>query len=333
MLKTALIGTVPLTKRMAPYGDPSWDIWVCSPGNSQHQAPPRITKWFELHALCDMLDPMHAGWCVPYFEWLSKQTFPVYMQEHNAHVPNAIQFPRQPLIAKWGESKTRTNWFTSSIAWMMAYALHLGAEEIGIFGVDMAATEEAYSGQKAGCLRFIEIAREMGVRVTIPIESTLATPAPMYGYAEATPMGRASILRSYELKSRIDALRQQHHKTEMEIQFFQGALEQLEWQRRTFVSGLHDAEIDESQFLPEPGHHLTEREVQHAIATGSGDFEQRPSGLVVPSATMRDDSKAPTADDFRNDEAAASLLHADRPKPQPQRQQNKPRPNGPAAKA
>jgi len=46
-LKIALVGSAPSSVLLAPYGDPSWEIWGCSPG-VYYQAP-RTEAWFELH--------------------------------------------------------------------------------------------------------------------------------------------------------------------------------------------------------------------------------------------------------------------------------------------
>src|SRR5215467_9147402 len=31
--KVAIIGMAPSSRMLAPFNDPTWDIWVCSPGN------------------------------------------------------------------------------------------------------------------------------------------------------------------------------------------------------------------------------------------------------------------------------------------------------------
>src|SRR5713226_4715918 len=46
-LKIAMIGTAPSSRMLAPFNDPSWKIWACSPGNMN--ALPRVDTWFELH--------------------------------------------------------------------------------------------------------------------------------------------------------------------------------------------------------------------------------------------------------------------------------------------
>ena len=321
MKKIAIIGTVPVSKHVGPYGDKSWEIWVCSPGNSQGGAPPRIDKWFELHAIVDMIGPENTAWCKAYFEWLRAQSFPIYMQERNEHVPQAIPFPRDVLIEKFGpnEKKGMTNWFTSSIAWMMAYAIHLGADEIGIFGVDMAATEEHYSWQKAGCLRFVEIAREHGITVTIPLESTLACGAPMYGYAESSRMGRSMIVREFEMKHKISELQQLQHKTELEMAFFKGALEDLTYIRRTFVSGHKDAEVDFDDNEARASVEMMADSAAQAAAVIAGSevamdtfAQDARTGLMLPTAPAKDATAIPSATEFNV--PGSELLAAAKPK-------------------
>lgn len=318
-MKVAIIGTVPLSKRVAPFGDPAWDIWVCSPGNSQGSVPPRTTAWFELHAIVDMIGLENASWCPQYFAWLRAQTFPVWMQERNEHVPLARVFPRNALVERWGESKTRTNWFTSSIAWMMAFAIHQMRPldgpadpdaEIGIFGVDMAATEEHYSWQKAGCLRFIEIARELGIAVTIPLESTLSYGCPQYGYAEASRMGRSLIVREHEIRGKISELEGEARRAELQVSFFRGALEQVTFDRRTFVSGRDDAEIDAEEVAKQNVAHLARAVTDGAIegeAAAMAAFAPNDSGVLVPQAPTPMRTVPPTADDFAGSPGAALL--------------------------
>jgi hypothetical protein len=293
--KIGILGTVGNSRRVAPFDDASWDLWVCSPGNSQASAPARITEWYELHSLVDCLGIENASWWPNYVEWLNKNSdkFPIWMQETNEIVPAAKPFPRRELLDRWGPSSVRTNWFTSSIAWMIAFAIQRGAEEIGIFGVDMAATEEHYSSQKAGCLRFFEIARELGIKITVPLESTLSFGSPLYGYAEQSRPGRALIVREQELNERIAGLTAQAHHIQGELCFFRGALEQVKFDRRTFVSGLDDAELDEAPpFTAEPAVPAT---IEAAAAT------------LLPPAQRT--TPPPTAEDFAGSPDAAALLN------------------------
>ena len=246
-MKVAVIGTAPGSRLIAPYQDETYEIWACSAGNSQNTALPRVTKWFELHALCDMLGAENRHWSLPYYSWLRAQPFPIYMQEKNDMIPQAIIFPYKALTDRFGPNpkKGLTNWFTSSITWMMAYAItQMGeGDEIAIFGVDMAAAEEAYTAQKAGIHRFIEYAKAAGIKVTIPYESCLGQPLPLYGYAEATPMGRKWQVRLHEMTAQRQNLDQQIQNLVQQRAFFDGALEGIKYDIRTWADG-SEAELD-----------------------------------------------------------------------------------------
>lgn len=297
-MKVAIIGTALLSRLLAPFNEPEWEIWGCSPGN--RGALPRVTKWFELHGVADIKGQENTPWRDEYFTWLRAQTFPVYMQEPNDLLPQAMVFPRKALLDKFGRLGRIA--FTSSISWMIAFAVHSGATEIAIFGVDMSSQEEAYSAQKTGCLIMMFLANQAGITVSVPQESCLATMPPLYGYAEASRMGR----RLYVLKLH---LQQQIAQTEAEIgqrsaalNHYRGGLDSIEYVRRTFVDGENDAEIDEAteQTIAgleqgDPGFPFST--AQHSLGSSGvaripteigrefGQFHVAgPSGLMVPRA-------------------------------------------------
>lgn len=266
-MKVAIIGTAPGSRAVAPFNDPEWKIWGCSQGNQG--VLPRIDVWFELHALSALTGEELRAWAVPYLGWLRAQTFPVYMQEKNDYVPGAIVFPYRRMIELFGD-----RWFTSTVAWMQAYAIHQMREgdEIGLFGVDMAAGVEHYTAQRAGCVRFIEIAREKGIIVTIPHESCLGQPAPLYGYCEATNMGRRLYRSLHDMETRRAEMAAQRDKLALEIAFADGMMEQVKYDIRTFLPGPLAGEIDDR---PAPAAAPPE-------GVRTGDFEARPSGLLAP---------------------------------------------------
>lgn len=293
-MKVCIVGTAPGSRLIAPYKDESYEIWVCSAGNSQAQAVPRITKWYELHAVHDMMAVENQGWCAPYFGWLRSQSFPIYMQEINEFIPQAIVFPMKRMVERFGPNpkKGLANWFTSSVAYMLAHAIDQmrpsdeyseNGDEIAIFGVDMAATEEHYSAQKAGCHRFIEIARSLGIKVIIPYESCLGKTFPMYGYAEATPMGRKLAVRELEIKNFKTTFDNQIRSLELQRAFFEGALESVRYDQRTWVDGF-DAELDTGE--KEQGEAVAMRsqlEKSHNYRTAN--FEDNGNGVFVPRGT------------------------------------------------
>ncbi len=239
-MKIAIFGTAPYHKNLGPMDDHSWETWVCSPGN--RRIFPRVTRWFELHGIDDCKGPENADWNTDYFAWLREQKFPVYMQEPNDLVPQARVFPIRAWLKEfddWGRMAA-----TSSISLMIGYAIMEGAEEIAVFGVDMAATEEAYGGQKTGCQIMLKIAKDRGINVQVPLSSCLATPPPLYGYAEASRMGRKLAVREQALKAELAQVEQNFQNIMNHRENLRGQLDAVSYVRRTFVDGAHDAELD-----------------------------------------------------------------------------------------
>ncbi len=241
MANVAIIGTVPLHRHLAPYNDPEWEIWACSPGNHGDGVLPRVTRWFELHGVVDMTAPEVQQWTKPYFDWINKQQFEVWMQEPNDTVPHAKTFPLKALLREFGDLGRIA--FTSSPAMMCAFAIHLGATEIAFYGIDMAADEEAYGAQKPGCQIMMALAKQRGIKVSVPLESCLGQPNPIYGYAEASRMGRRLIVKEMELTKNVNDYNETLDRLTRERAQCAGALDTVRYMRRTFVDGL-DAELD-----------------------------------------------------------------------------------------
>lgn len=114
--------------RLAPFGDPTWQIWGCSPG--VYGVATRVDAWFELHRY----EPGQPWFSPEYCQWLSKRECPVFMAEPRPEIPRSEVLPVDALVAKYGPY-----FFTSSLAWMFATALEAGATKIALYGVDMAA--------------------------------------------------------------------------------------------------------------------------------------------------------------------------------------------------
>ena len=216
-LKIALIGTAPSSRLLAPFNDPSWTIWGCSPGNMDL---PRADAWFEVHS--NLLWPENASYGAPYVEWLKKQSFPIYMQGKDL-VPNATPLPIQELVNEFGKY-----FFTSSFAYMIAMAIKAGASEIALFGIDMASKNE-YILQRPGGHFFMQEAAKRGIKVSIPYESDLAQPPELYGYGDSTPFGRKIHIRKKEIEDRVNGMKAEKAKLDHSITYLEGALEDLSY--------------------------------------------------------------------------------------------------------
>lgn len=217
-LKIALIGTAPSSRMLAPYNDPTWKIWACSPGNMN--VLPRVDAWFEIHG--SLLWPENKHYGEPYLQWLSQLKIPVYMQD-NRYLLNATPLPKDELVKEFGPY-----YFTSSFSWMMAMAMREGAKEIMLFGIDMASRDE-YILQRPGAYHFFQEAQRRGIKISAPYESDIMQPPGLYGYSEVTPFGRKIIARTQELKERLTGLRSQRDTLNTNITYLEGALEDIDY--------------------------------------------------------------------------------------------------------
>lgn len=232
-LKVALIGTAPSSRMMAPFADPTWQIWGCSPGNMG--ILPRVDAWFEIHG--NLLWPENKHYGEPYINWLRQQPFPIYMQNQEL-VPNAISLPKKELVKEFGPY-----FFTSSFAWMMALAMLKGAKEVALYGIDMASRDE-YILQRPGAYFFFEEAKRRGVKMTAPYESDIMQPPGLYGFSEVTQYGRKVLARKAELEQRVRDLKAQRDGANHQVTYLEGALEDLDYFHSIF-GGVQDNSLTE----------------------------------------------------------------------------------------
>lgn len=241
-MKIALCGSASSSVRLAPYQDPTWRIWGCSP--ALYPIAGRVDEWFELH----FYEPPVLGridkqvpWLTPeYCGWMALQNV-VWMKHKQESIPGSRDFPWEKLVKRYGPY-----FFTSSLSWMAAFAIErilLKREHpetrdktedcIGFWGVDMAAAEE-YGYQKAGCQYFTLVARSLGIRVVTPPESDLLRPPPLYGIDEDLHQNIKWRAKRKELEAHRhvadeNAVLAQRNKT-----YFDGALDLLRYMQENW---------------------------------------------------------------------------------------------------
>ena len=242
-MKVAIIGTAPSSQGLAPFNDPTWKIWPCSPGNFNRV--PRADLWFEMHARADLIAPNNKVWAEPYLAWLRQQTFPIYVQAPIPEIPNGTVYPLAGALNEFSPY-----FMTSTIAYMMALAIMQGASEIGLWGIDMAVADE-YNTQRAGCQHFILEARRRGIKVFIPPQSDLMSLAPLYGYIDDSPMAIKVAQRKRELQEQMRQAEQLLEDSKHKFAFFKGALDDLMYFERTWVTG-HDSPATQAQLRRRP---------------------------------------------------------------------------------
>lgn len=248
-MKIALIGSAPSSVGLAPFSDPEWLIWGCSPG--AYPRCPRADVWFELHRwqppVIGRAD-LQVPWFTPeYCQWLALRPR-VYMVEAVPEIPHSMALPFDALRNRYGDY-----FFSSSLAWMMAMAIETIRElrdlplkdaatgevqpekhSIGLWGVDMAADEE-YRDQKLGCAFFIQIAMSLGIEVVLPPQSDLMRPPPLYGLVETLPANIKMEARLAELTGRLDRAKAERDAKVQEVMYLEGAKSNHEYHMRTWV--------------------------------------------------------------------------------------------------
>jgi hypothetical protein len=219
-MKIAIVGGAPSSASLAPYGDESWEIWGCSP--SSVPVMKRSTAWFELH-------PWVPGvrQSTDFMVHLGMHKGPVYMIAERREVPTSVVYPKDEMLAEFGPY-----FFSSSIAWMLALAISRKPEEIGLWGVDMQANTE-YEHQRPGCHHFIQIARGRGIKITVPPESDILCPMPLYGFGELDQYQVKLKTKQDELKRKVNDQNVAARNAELKSAFFKGALDMCEYMQRT----------------------------------------------------------------------------------------------------
>ena len=214
--KIAILGSAVSSVRMAPFDNPEWEIWACSPAN---KGIPRCEVWFELHNPEVKIREGLSEW----LEWLKTRPI-VYMQKAYPGYIGGREYPLQALIAKWGPF-----WWTSQLSFMIALAVEQNPAAIGIYGVDMAANSE-YNQQRLACQYFIQhIIKNTDIDLIVPPESDILEPAALYGYCESSRRWRKYAARKDELQSRISNLRAEAEKKNAEAAHLIGAMDDMEY--------------------------------------------------------------------------------------------------------
>jgi hypothetical protein len=171
--KVCIIGFAD-SKTQAPYDDPAFEFWCVN------------EMWYDKSVKkCDVLFELHDyKWICEgkrmkeHIKWLrDNKDVPVFMQKHFDDIPMSFPLPRQEIIDRFG------SYFTNTISWEIALAIHLGFKEIRIYGVNMA-NEIEYSSQRPSCEYFIGLARGLGIEVYVPPESDLLKSMYLYGFED-----------------------------------------------------------------------------------------------------------------------------------------------------
>jgi hypothetical protein len=182
--KVALVGFASSSKHLAPYTDHSWEIWGM---NELYKQVPRWDRLFEIHTLEHLRsESSREGQGEPHLTWLRKQPgpgdplfCPVYMQKHFDDIPASVELPVAELAAMGIPGDPP--YFTSTPAYMIAMAIAMGYEEIGLWGIDLLESQE-YQYQRPCAEFWCGYAIGKGIKITIASTSALCKANYLYGF-------------------------------------------------------------------------------------------------------------------------------------------------------
>ena len=205
--KVAIVGFAQSSMALAPFNDPTWSIWAM---NQLYRKIPRADRWFEIHTNWDE----HVVEGTDHQKWLADAPIPIYMVDRIPGIPNSVRFPLERVM------RGNVDYFTSSVAFMLALAIEEGFTEIGLWGIDLIVGDE-YFYQKSCAEFWIGVAHGKGVTITLPRTTALCKQSHRYGY-QVEP---ESLIALSELAKRKAALLDERHKLMIQLANVDGAVQ------------------------------------------------------------------------------------------------------------
>lgn len=240
--KIAIIGTAPSSVSLAPYNDPSWEIWVLK----MYQSP-RWDVFFEIHDAAEG----EKRWPKEYVKFLQSEhkasdggLKPLMTQGKVANWPNSQAYPLKLITQKYGR------YFTNQVSYMLALAIEQHGqtvkgvkqvvEQIGLWGVDMAQHgidgRSEYAHQRPSCEFFMGIAVGAGIPVYIPPQSDLLKCRKLYAF-ENDDFDAKCRARAKELQNRLQQERQKAEIAQRNADHLAGAQDNMTWVQQWLQAG------------------------------------------------------------------------------------------------
>jgi hypothetical protein len=172
----AIVGFASSSRSDAPFDDPEWMVIGL---NQLNRHIPRADLWIEIHSKFWEHVVEGTKYDGP-GGFLETSQIPIFMCEAHEKYPNSLRYPIEEM------RKTFGNYFTSTIAYALAWAITQKPKKIGLWGVDLAVADE-YTKQKPAAERLIGYAEGAGIEVILPENSALCKAPYLYGYENEPP--------------------------------------------------------------------------------------------------------------------------------------------------
>ena len=102
-------------------------------------------------------------------EWLKVHPGPVITSRKHADYPGLVEFPLEQVLGRF-----EFDYFNSTAAYALAYAIYLGVKRISLFGVDFTYPKAHDAEKGRACVEFwLGVAAARGIKLTIAKTSSL----------------------------------------------------------------------------------------------------------------------------------------------------------------
>jgi len=159
------------TRVLAPHDDPAIDVWTLNDHAMQWNK--HTDAVFEMHP-----DALAASrYSDEYKAWLQEpHPFPIYMHEVDERIPASTRFPKEGISRSWFPTIRKggrriENFYTSTVPYCLAMAIHMNYPKIKLYGVDLE--RDVHLHFKDAVFFYLGYAGARGVEIEIPEGSAL----------------------------------------------------------------------------------------------------------------------------------------------------------------
>ncbi len=110
-----------------------------------------------------------AGNIAAMLPWMKVSRVPIVTSRKHSDYPALVEFPLEDVLNNLGH-----DYFNSTAAYAVAFAIHIGAAQISLFGVDYTLPNQHQAEKGRACVEYwLGKAQERGIKINLPKTTTL----------------------------------------------------------------------------------------------------------------------------------------------------------------
>jgi hypothetical protein len=190
----AIVGSHPATRELAPYDDPSIEIWLFNEAAQKPEVYKRWDKLVQIH-LPEVYSSLSNWVNQSHWDWLQQDhgdSKTIWMQDVDPRVPNSRRYPLEDILAM-----TPRHYLRSSPAMALALAIHEGYKKIMLFGSELTSNTE-YTYQATNLAYWIGFADGRGTELDLRCWQSEFDQL-IYGYEGELQLDRSHYLARFDL--------------------------------------------------------------------------------------------------------------------------------------